>query len=83
MPCRSRPLRNLVGGAGVVLKQSQLPDNALSDPALAARMARDPRILDVVEDLIGPDILIWTSSRRCARRKWSSAQTRWPYMSRR
>ena len=28
----------------------------------AARMARDPRILDVVEDLIGPDILIWTST---------------------
>ena len=28
----------------------------------AARIARDPRILDVVEDLIGPDILIWTST---------------------
>lgn len=28
----------------------------------AARIARDPRILDVVEQLIGPDILIWTST---------------------
>ena len=28
----------------------------------AAEIARDPRILDVVEDLIGPDILIWTST---------------------
>ena len=28
----------------------------------AARLARDPRILDVVEDLIGPDILIFTST---------------------
>lgn len=28
----------------------------------AAAIARDPRILDVVEDLIGPDILIWTST---------------------
>ncbi len=28
----------------------------------AARIARDARILDVVEDLIGPDILIWTST---------------------
>ncbi len=28
----------------------------------AARLARDPRILDVVEDLIGPDILIYTST---------------------
>ena len=27
-----------------------------------ARIARDPRILDVVKDLIGPDILIWTST---------------------
>ena len=25
-------------------------------------LARHPRILDVVEDLIGPDILIWTST---------------------
>ncbi|MBT5110449.1 MAG: hypothetical protein HOM25_17355 [Rhodospirillaceae bacterium] len=25
-------------------------------------IARDPRILDVVEDLIGPDILVWTST---------------------
>jgi hypothetical protein len=28
----------------------------------AAKLARDPRILDVVEDLIGPDILIFTST---------------------
>jgi non-heme Fe2+,alpha-ketoglutarate-dependent halogenase len=28
----------------------------------AARIASDPRILDVIEDLIGPDILIWTST---------------------
>ncbi len=28
----------------------------------AARIAKDPRVLDVVEDLIGPDILIWTST---------------------
>ncbi|HZQ00180.1 MAG TPA: phytanoyl-CoA dioxygenase family protein [Reyranella sp.] len=28
----------------------------------AARLARDPRILDKVEDLIGPDILIFTST---------------------
>jgi len=28
----------------------------------AAWIARDPRILDVVEDLIGPDILTWTST---------------------
>lgn len=28
----------------------------------AARLARDPRILDKVEDLIGPDIVIWTST---------------------
>jgi hypothetical protein len=28
----------------------------------ANRLARDPRILDVVEDLIGPDILVWTST---------------------
>lgn len=27
-----------------------------------ADLARDPRILDVVEDLIGPDILVWTST---------------------
>ena len=28
----------------------------------AAKLARDPRILDAVEDLIGPDILIFTST---------------------
>ena len=28
----------------------------------AARLARDPRILDKVEDLLGPDILIFTST---------------------
>ncbi len=28
----------------------------------AARLARDPRILDTVEDLLGPDILIFTST---------------------
>jgi non-heme Fe2+,alpha-ketoglutarate-dependent halogenase len=28
----------------------------------AARLARDPRILDVVEDLLGPDLLIYTST---------------------
>ena len=28
----------------------------------AAKLARDPRILDKVEDLIGPDILIFTST---------------------
>ena len=28
----------------------------------AARLARDPRILDAVEDLLGPDILIFTST---------------------
>jgi len=28
----------------------------------AAKLARDPRILDIVEDLIGPDILIFTST---------------------
>jgi len=28
----------------------------------AARLAQDPRILDIVEDLIGPDILVWTST---------------------
>ena len=28
----------------------------------AARLARDPRILDVVEDLLGPDLLVWTST---------------------
>ena len=28
----------------------------------AAGIARDPRILDVVEDILGPDILIWTST---------------------
>ena len=28
----------------------------------AAKLARDPRILDVVEDLLGPDILIFTST---------------------
>ncbi len=28
----------------------------------AANLARDPRILDIVEDLIGPDILIFTST---------------------
>ena len=27
-----------------------------------ADLARNPRILDVVEDLIGPDILVWTST---------------------
>lgn len=27
-----------------------------------ANLARNPRILDVVEDLIGPDILVWTST---------------------
>jgi hypothetical protein len=28
----------------------------------AAKLARDPRILDVVEDLLGPDLLIYTST---------------------
>lgn len=28
----------------------------------AAKLARDPRILDIVEDLLGPDILIYTST---------------------
>lgn len=28
----------------------------------AAKLARDPRILDMIEDLIGPDILIFTST---------------------
>ena len=27
-----------------------------------ANLARHPRILDVVEDLIGPDILVWTGT---------------------
>lgn len=26
------------------------------------KLVRDPRVLDVVEDLIGPDILVWTST---------------------
>ena len=36
-----------------------------------ADLVRNPKILDVVEDLIGPDILVWTapsSSRRRTRR---------------
>lgn len=28
----------------------------------ANRLARDPRVLDVIESLIGPDILMWTST---------------------
>ena len=28
----------------------------------AAKLARDPRILDAVEDLLGPDLLIYTST---------------------
>ena len=52
----------MAGRAGERRPRDEMADHALPHHAWAADLPRDPRILGLVEDLLGPDLLIYTST---------------------